>query len=230
MRRVSENSMTRPKRILVLHGLRLSGDMQRELMSDVLQSCSDKNWEWTFLDAPNEASGPVRRITRERWPQGPYCEWWNATEQADGTVKYVGLERTLDFMREVLSEGAPCDVLAGYSQGGALVTALTALAERTDFLPAERRWRAALLFNSGVAPRDPELAPLLASGPLQMPSIHVLGGPRDVLYEEQKAMLEHWSADERTVLEHAEGHVPPSLAASGAVVAALGDAIERKLS
>jgi hypothetical protein len=50
-----------------------------------------------------------------------------------------------------------------------------------------------------------------------------------VLYEEQKAMLEHWSAPGRTVLEHAEGHVPPSLAASGAVVAALGDAIERRL-
>ena len=109
MRRVSENSMTPRKRILVLHGLRLSSDMQRELMSDVVESCSDKNWDWTFLDAPNEATGPVRRITRERWPQGPYCEWWNATDQADGTVKYVGLERTLEFMREVLREGAPCD-------------------------------------------------------------------------------------------------------------------------
>ena len=133
MRRVSENSMTRPKRILVLHGLRLSGGMQRELMSDVLGSCSDRNWEWTFLDAPNEAAGPVRRITRERWPQGPYCEWWNSTDQPDGTVKYVGLERTLELMREVLSEGAPYDVLAGYSQGGTLVTALTALAERSHW-------------------------------------------------------------------------------------------------
>jgi len=172
----------------------------------------------------------VRRITRERWPQGPYCEWWNATEQADGTVKYVGLERTLEFMREVLSEGAPYDVLAGYSQGGTLVTALTALAERTDFLPAERRWRAALLFNSGVAPRDSELVPLLAGGPLQTPSIHVLGGPKDVLYEEQKAMLEHWSASGRTVLEHAEGHVPPSLAASAEVVAGLREAIAQQIS
>ena len=203
--------------------------MQRELMSDVVESSSGQNWEWTFADAPNEATGPVRRITRERWPEGPYCEWWNATDQSDGTVKYVGLERTLDFMREVLTDGAPYDVLAGYSQGGTLVTALTALAKRTDFLPAERRWRAALLFNSGVAPRDPELAPLLTAGPLQTPSIHVLGGPSDVLYEEQKAMLEHWLASGRTVLEHAEGHVPPSLAASGEVVAALGEALRRRL-
>ena len=204
--------------------------MQRELMSDVLEGSSDRNWEWTFLDAPNEATGPVRRITRERWPQGPYCEWWNAMERPDGTVEYVGLERTLNFMREKLTEGAPCDILAGYSQGGTLVTALTALSERTDFLPADRRWRAALLFNSGVAPRDPGLVPLLAAGPLQTPSIHVLGGPRDVLYEEQKKMLEHWSAPGRTVLEHTEGHVPPSRGASGEVIAALHDALDRHLS
>ena len=223
---MTENPTKRSKRILVLHGMRLSADMQRELMSDVLESSSARNWEWTFLDAPNEASGPVPPITRQRWPQGRYCEWWNATAQPDGTVEYVGLERTLDFMREVLTDGAPYDVLAGYSQGGTLVTALTALAERTDFLPAERRWRAALLFNSGVAPRDPELLPLLAPGPLQTPSIHVLGGPSDVLYEEQKAMLEHWTATGRTVLEHAEGHVPPSLGASAEVLAALGDALE----
>jgi len=67
---------------------------------------------------------------------------------------------------------------------------------------------------------------LLAPGPLQTPSIHVLGGPSDVLYEEQKAMLEHWAAPGRTVLEHAEGHVPPSLGASAEVLAALGDALE----
>jgi len=227
---VSESATKRPRRILVLHGLRLSSGMQGELMSDVLESCSGQNWEWTFLDAPNEATGAVRRITRERWPQGPYCEWWNAMERPDGTVEYVGLERTLDFMRERLNDGAPYDILAGYSQGGTLVTALTALSERTDFLPADRRWRAALLFNSGVAPRDPGLAPLLAAGPLQTPSIHVLGGPRDVLYEEQKALLEHWSAPGRTVLEHSEGHVPPSLAASGDVIAALRDALDRHLS
>lgn len=227
---MSEKPTERRKRILVLHGLRLSSDIQRELMSDVLQSCSGQNWEWIFVDAPNEATGPVPRITRERWPEGPYCEWWNATDQPDGTVKYVGLERTLDFMREVLTDGAPYDILAGYSQGGTLVTALTALAERTDFLPTERRWRAALLFNSGVAPRDPELVPLLAPGPLQTPSIHVLGGPSDVLYEGQKAMLEHWSASDRTVLEHAEGHVPPSLAGSGDVLMALAEAISRQVS
>jgi hypothetical protein len=51
-----------------------------------------------------------------------------------------------------------------------------------------------------------------------------------VLYEGQKAMLEHWSASDRTVLEHAEGHVPPSLATSGDVLKALGEAIERQLS
>jgi hypothetical protein len=132
--------------------MRLSADMQRELMSDVLESSSAQNWEWTFLDAPNEASGPVPPITRQRWPQGRYCEWWNATAQPDGTVEYVGLERTLDFMREVLTDR--------------------------------------------------------------------------VLYEEQKAMLEHWAAPGRTVLEHAEGHVPPSLGASAEVLAALGDALE----
>ncbi len=202
----------------------------RELMHDVIASGSDRNWEWTFLDAPNEPTGPVRRITRERWPQGPYREWWNAKEQANGSVKYVGLGRTLDLLKEVLTEGEPYDVLAGYSQGGTLVSALTALAERSDFVPAERAWRGALLFNSGVAARDPSLASLYATGPLRTPSIHVLGGPTDVLYEGQKAMLAHWDPAGRTILEHDEGHVPPSRAASEGVIAALRRALDRLLA
>jgi len=44
------------------------------------------------------------------------------------------------------------------------------------------------------------------------------------------AMLEHWSASGRTVLEHAEGHVPPSLAASAEVVAGLREAIAQQIS
>jgi hypothetical protein len=208
----------------------MSSGMMRELMHDILASCSDRNWDWTFLDAPNEPTGPVRRITRERWPAGPYREWWNATEQADGSVKYLGLDRSLDLLRKLLSEGEPYDILAGYSQGATLVSALTALAERSDFLPAERAWRGALLFNSGVTARDPALAPLYAAGPLRMPSIHVLGGPSDVLYESQKAMLAHWDPEKRTVLEHDEGHVPPSRAASEEVIAALRHALERLLA
>lgn len=218
------------RRILVFHGLRMSAGMMRELMHDVLEVCAGQDWDWTFVDAPNEATGPVRRITRERWPQGPYREWWNAIEQPDGSVKYLGLEKTLDFMRDLLAQGEPYDLLAGYSQGATLVSALTALAQRADFVPAERAWRGALLFNSGVPARDPSLVHLYEEGPLRTPSIHVLGGPSDVLYQSQKTMLSYWDPAQRTVLEHDEGHLPPSRAASADVLTALREALERLLS
>lgn len=188
----------------------MSAAMLRELMRDVLIAFAEQDWDWTFVDAPNEATGPPIDAVAKRWPQGPYHEWWNAMERSDGTVGYVGLDRSIDFVREALAEHGPYDLLVGYSQGSALATILTALAERGDLAPNDPSWRGVVLFNSGPPPRDPRVLPLFEEGPLETPSIHVLGGPTDMVYEGQKAVVELWSPRSRTVLEHGEGHVTPT--------------------
>ena len=202
----------------------MSGAMVRDLMSDVLGAFVDEPWDWTFVDAANEATGPPFAVVARRWPQGPYREWWNAMDQPDGAVKYVGLDRSIAFMRQVLTQRTPYSLLMGFSQGCVLATILTALAERGE-LALAARWRGVVLFNSGTPPRDPRLLPLFEGRPLETPSIHVLGGPSDPLYGRQKAGIELWSAGSRVVLEHSEGHSPPSAKESPEILAQLRGAV-----
>jgi hypothetical protein len=211
-------------RVLALHGMRVSGSILADMMSDIRQAFSDLEWQWVFVDAPLDASGPTFDLVAQHWPGEPYYEWWNATQQPDGTVKYVGLDQSLDFIRQTLADRGPFDLLAGYSQGCILSTILTAMTERQGPVQPNRPWRGVMLFNSGPPPRDPRVLPLLEGGPLQTSSIHVLGGPTDVVYQGQKAMLELWSADSRTVLEHDEGHIPPTTQKSPHVIEQLREA------
>jgi pimeloyl-ACP methyl ester carboxylesterase len=201
--------------------------MLRELMADVLSVFAKQNWAWDVVDAPNAATGPPLEAFARRWPQGPYREWWNAIERFDGTVEYVGLDRSIDFVRETLAKRGPYDLVIGYSQGSALATILTALAERGDLAPSDAGWRGVVLFNSGPPPRDSRILPLFRGRPLKTPSVHVLGGPTDVVYVGQKAMVELWSPRSRTVLEHGEGHVTPTAIRSPEVIAQLREAVLR---
>lgn len=205
----------------------MRGAMLRELMADVLSAFSDQGWEWDFVDAPNAATGPPLEAVAKRWPKGPYREWWNAIERSDGGVEYVGLDRSIDFVREALAKRGPYDLVIGYSQGSALATILTALAERGDLAPGNPGWRGVVLFNSGPPPRDFRILPLFQGGPLTSPSVHVLGGPTDVVYEGQKAIVGLWSPRSRTVLEHGEGHVTPTATRSPEVIAQLRQAVLR---
>ena len=199
--------------------------MLRELMADVLSAFADRSWDWTFADGANEATGPPLDAVAKRWPKGPYFEWWNAMERPNGTVEYVGLQRSLDSAKRILAESGPYDLLMGFSQGSVLATILTAMAERGDL--GGERWRGVVLFNSGTPPRDPRVLPLLQNGLLETPSVHVLGGPKDILYDRQKAGVELWSPRSRIVLEHAEGHVTPTVQSSPAVIAQLREAVLR---
>lgn len=205
----------------------MSGAMLRELMTDVLRAFADQDWDWTFVDATNEATGPPIDVVAKRWPQGPYYEWWNAMERSDGTVEYVGLDRSIDFVRTTLAEQGPYDLLMGYSQGSVLATIVTALAERGNLAPDDPRWRGVVLFNSGPPPRDPSVLPLFEDSPLETPSVHVLGGPTDMVYEGQKAVVELWSPRSRTVLEHEEGHVTPTTRRSTETIAQLRKTVLR---
>ncbi|MCG8554328.1 MAG: serine hydrolase family protein [Proteobacteria bacterium] len=211
--------------------MRINGRIVRHLLRDVRQALGER-LDWSFIDAPNPATGPPLGQVGRLWPREPYFEWWNALEQPDGSVSYRGVEATLVHMRRVLAEQGPFDVLVGYSQGAALAAVLTALAEgahRSGSGVPSPTWRLVLLFNSGPPPRDRKLERLFEGAPLRTRSVHVHGGPGDPGYEEQKRMVDLWSADTRQVYEHGQGHVPPSLRASPGIMAALSAAVVRAL-
>ena len=181
--------------------------MMRQMTRDLRAEIARAGREWQFLDAPLAASGPAQPFVAKRWPGGPYREWWNAKER-DGTVEYQGAQRSIQVLGQSLQQ-SPADLLVGYSQGAVAAATVTAMFERGHLGVGKRAWRGVILFNSGPPPRDPALAHWFEQ-PLATPSLHVLGGPADIWYDAQRAMCEVWSSQTRTVIEHDEGHQPPS--------------------
>jgi hypothetical protein len=191
-------------------------------LSDVRRSLPGV--DWTFVNAPHPASGPAAQAVRRRWPEGPFFEWWNATEGVDGQLVYAGAEATLRFLDEELDRLGPFDLLVGYSQGSALAAVVTARALRSGRF-ADHPWRT-LLFNTGPPPRDKTLRALFDE-PLRAESIHVPGGTRDFAYAAHPLMLDLWQAEGRMVLEHSEGHVPPSKRESPLLLERLSNCVMR---
>lgn len=194
-------------RALVLHGFRMNGGMMQDMMADVCTALRTSVERWRFVDATIAATGPALPFVQRRWPSQACYEWWNAERDGDGQAQYLGADATLAQLDELVSS-EPFDLLVGYSQGAAMATALTALVERRQIVPAER-WYGVVLLNSGPVPRDASLARWLRR-PLMTPSLHVGGGVRDMTFEEQEAMTHVWSATTRSVVTHGEGHAPPT--------------------
>jgi hypothetical protein len=200
----------------MLHGFRMSAEMMRQKMPDLLRA-TEGIAEWHFIDGANEATGPVLPAIRRRYGSAATFEWWNARESAGG-VQYAGLERSCGALSRLL-QSERFDVLAGYSQGAAMVAVLTAMLE-TARLPSGVGWSGSVLFNSGPPPRDDGVKTWFPQV-LETKSLHVLGGPTDIAHDAQLAMSRVWSPASATQATHTQGHTPPSEAASPAAVAAV---------
>ncbi|KAI3618743.1 ovarian cancer-associated 2 protein-like protein [Moniliophthora roreri] len=116
------------KKILVLHGYAQNANIFSKKLGAIRKQCKDV--EMIFLDAPHvltaadlfgdtpealdSASDPT--LT----PRG----WWKFADSTKTT--YVGLEATLDFIRDTL-KSMRFDGILGFSQGAGLATLITAL-------------------------------------------------------------------------------------------------------
>lgn len=75
---------------------------------------------WARLKTPSGSWGPTLQKNR--------C-WWNATDDP-ATMRYVGLEKTLEHVENCFREHGPFDGVMGFSQGGCLAGLLAALQPR----------------------------------------------------------------------------------------------------
>ena len=169
--------------------------------------------EVVFLDAPFEASGKLPPRIAEFFPDGPYLEWWNASD--DGTV-YEGLEDTLAYVDDFVAREGPFDGVIGFSQGGTLAALLCALQERRRRLASPAAAPAELtpedfrfcICVCGLRSRLREHRQLYESG-IRLPSLHFLGRA-DSLTAHSRRLVE--SFEDPLVVEHGRGHVVPPLA------------------
>ncbi|GLC77094.1 hypothetical protein PLESTF_001883600, partial [Pleodorina starrii] len=213
---MSDNSsVSKPNRLRVLcvHSFRTSGAIfQQQLQRAGLLDALSDLVEFTFIDAPHPASGPIPRDVKPYFA-GPYYEWFTAEAVGDRVEfdeeKMQASER---YLTALLAEQGPFDGLVGFSQGSVMSAALVAL-QRSGLRPqlaALRPLRFCILF-AGLKSRHPDhVAAFEAlSGKVPCPSLHVYGD-KDALKNPHCVELAD-SFGNATVLLHQRGHVIPAL-------------------
>lgn len=223
-------------RLLALHGWRTNkgvlgfqlGALQSSLKRTKPSSgttgggrSNDKDWELECLDAPRAASGPpFEAVARVFGSDTPYFEWWDSETAEDGSMTYRGLDESMSFVLAHIEEHGPYDVVMGFSQGSALLSALQAKIEAEPAtLASHKRWRLSV-FYAGVPLRDTEFlrryfdsADRLGS---MCPTLHVIGDA-DEFKDSSEVLLRMFqahSAHSTAVVRHGEGHLPPTLRGS----------------
>ncbi|CEG40239.1 serine hydrolase-like [Plasmopara halstedii] len=204
--------MTRPIRVLCLHGWRTSGQILQRQTSALRHAFGIKA-ELLYLDAPWAASGPAPELVRSFYGKtGPFFQWWDALKRKDGvTYRYEGLEHSLDYLTGQVQSLGTVDAVLGFSQGAAIATLLTAHYQTTyNHVP----WKVCILV-AGFYPRTVETQELLdaakrsADGAIDIPSVHVIG-KADPLITQMEKLFRSFSSINRVKFEHDEGHKFPS--------------------
>jgi predicted esterase len=188
--------------LLVFHGFTMNADVMRDALEPLARAL-EPEVRLVCLNAPHACSiATVERMYRgakESSLSPPHLCWWNASD--DG-LDYRGWQETRDLVHEALDRYTPASIL-GFSQGGILAAAVSALSRGGELPPI----RAAVL----IAGRKPRAAQLQAAflAPIPVPSLHVWG-ERDTLtgpYCEE--LLECFSTAEREVMRWPGGHSVP---------------------
>lgn len=222
-------------RVLCLHGFRTNAKVMENQTRPLRKALGDRA-DFLFLDGPFEAEGPTdASIERAHGKDAPFYEWCrikSADEDAgsganlnaataltstdkEWRFKYVGIDRTIEFLDEQLAKHGPFDVVLGFSQGGVVATHLS-----MHYLQRDVRWWNLCVCVGGVPVRGLELQHLFEtpSGEpilLPFPSIHIMG-KKDPLYTESIKLAAMYEANPegsvlpKLVLEHDGGHRFPS--------------------
>ena len=210
-------------RVLCLHSFRTSSDILRTQLEIAgwEQSLGDLV-EFTCAPDGHPASGEIPKDVATFFPDAEYFEWWNATKNEDGVVEYLGVDASLERVRDAFAADA-FDGVLGFSQGATLTTVLAAKGAAEGWGPfADARGApsgsedAGMTFAvciGGMLARTPAARDYYekatAAGALT-PSLHLIGDADRVM---PPSFSERAAAQflDSTTARHARGHVIPKL-------------------
>ena len=219
-------------RLLALHSFRTSAAIFKAQMRRAgwllpegeppSRSPGENAVEVVFLDAPFEASGALPPRIAEFFPDGPYLEWWNASD--DGKV-YEGLGDTLTYVNDFVAREGPFQGVIGFSQGGTLAALLCAMQEgrgrlgtsagasssTTGSVQLTQKDFQCCICLCGLRSRVNEHQQLYESR-IHLPNMHFLG-KADALTAYSRRLVA--SFIDPIVVEHSRSHVVPPIAEGG---------------
>eukprot|EP00891_Asterochloris_glomerata_P007178 jgi/Astpho2/7178/fgenesh1_pg.00113_%23_20_t len=161
-------------RILALHSWRTSGSIFIEQMRRAgLDKALADMVEITYVDAPNDASGPPPEDVKPFF-QGPYKEWWSAQQDEERQrIVYMGWDRTAAYLGKKIKELGPFNGIMGFSQGAACASTVVALQRQGRMLQDEPQFKFCIFF-AGALNRDVHLRHIYEQH-IDTPSIHIIG-------------------------------------------------------
>ena len=202
------------RRVLFLHGMWLPSECYTDKLAvGLLETMKRRGYDCDFVNSPRKCPDTPPELLTTMFPDlDSFPEWVNAESREDGTKLYHGLEDSLAFLQRYLKEHPRYDVIAGHSNG-ALMTSILALRMESDpdFLPKDKHCRAIVLFNAPASydTEDTLKSIVVEHGPIQMPSIHVWGGPTDLTWQGEQ-MMRRVHHPKGIVVQHEAGHWFPS--------------------
>jgi len=212
----------RKLRILALHSFRTNSTIfETQLKLSGLLKEVENVADVTFIDAPNQASGPIPEDVASNFPKMEYFEWWNAERDSAGRWHYENAQKSLDKIDQVCRQFGPFDGIMGFSQGAATAALLAGMqrqqSSKQQKEEMERKRVVTELANepslkfvicfAGIKVRDPALE-LYYKELGSLPSLHVIGSKDPIKYLNNK-LVECF--ERPVVLNHDRGHVVPRL-------------------
>jgi hypothetical protein len=215
----SSNIATPPKkRMLFLHGMFMppecyTGD---KLMKPFWSALGDEDWEVTTVTSPRVCRDPAPEVLFQLLPElkgrADLPEWINSQANEDGSKVYDGLDDSLQFLRNYLASQPQFDAIVGHSNGALMASILSLTMEsEKEWLPESKHCKAIVLFNApGSYANEVQLSKKVQRhGPIQLPSIHVFGGPTDTCWEGQQELQRDLHPNGKVIV-HDAGHFFPS--------------------
>ena len=214
-------------RVLCLHGFTANGAVLAE-QTEHLTKVMSSEFEFTFPDGPHEVdiskqesmSDPRSQIysewVRSKSPAG-HRAWWFARDPNPTTNevgRFEGLERSLEYLGDLIQRTGPFDVIWGFSQGACFAGLLTALLEEKNLdhplrskLPKSQGTPQASLIFSGFKPRFQQYDSIYAHG-IEIPTLHVIG-EKDLMVTVERSEVLAGICHNAKVLKFAGGHQIP---------------------
>jgi len=203
--------------MLFFHGIFLPPDCYTDKLATAWFEAISGDYDCVCLKSPRNNLGTVPPVVFEMFPDlREFPDWINSQKTRElrrlqGIKTYVGLEETLQFLQAYLNEQPRFDVLVGHSQGALIASILSLMIEsEKDWLPVDKHWSAIVLFNApGPYEAGTNLRERVARhGPMQIPSVHVFGGPTDYSWVGQQELRKVHHPDGR-IVQHDGGHFFP---------------------
>ncbi|KAJ1781193.1 Family of serine hydrolases 3 [Coemansia sp. RSA 454] len=214
--------MTRPLRVLCLHGYTQNGQTFRDRMGPFRRSLK-RTLDPVFITAPHIAT-EFQPDSKEEASESR--AWWNRS----GNV-WSETVQSVRFIHKVMRDAGPFDGIVGFSQGSGMAAILMALmqaahTQNSDHSDADLQAlikeladcplpKFAMLF-AGVYPELPQFDALV-SGPkeckINVPTLHMVGKTDAIVPMERGQQLATQAFVDARLLVHEGGHFVPGNAA-----------------